>query len=107
MLASVYVFGGTLQEILAFFMATTLAFVALAAGALFVVRRRPGSTPPFQSPGYPLTPALFLVLVTAVVLLVAVSRPVQALAGFALVAAGIPVYGIFARQQGPAHRMSR
>jgi len=95
-LASLFVSVGTFQQILAFFMCTTLTFVAMAAGSLIVVRRRGGDAP-FQSPGYPLLPAAFIVLVAAVVLLVALNRPVQALAGFAVVLAGIPVFEKFVR----------
>ena len=39
-LASVFAFVATFQQILAFFMCTTLTFVALAAGSVLVVRRR-------------------------------------------------------------------
>jgi APA family basic amino acid/polyamine antiporter len=77
-------------------MCTTLAFVALAAAALLVVRRRaPGGTP-FHAPGYPVTPMLFILLVAAVVVLVAINRPVQALAGCIVVLLGIPAHVIFA-----------
>ena len=96
-LASVFAFVATFQQILAFFMCTTLTFVALAAGSVLVVRRRGAGEAPFQSPGYPLTPVLFIVLVVVVVLLVAVNRPVQALAGFGLVLLGLPAYGLFGR----------
>jgi APA family basic amino acid/polyamine antiporter len=99
-LASVFAYVGTFQQILAFFMCTTLAFVALAAGSLIVVRRRGGAGAPFQTPGYPLAPVLFIVLVAVVVLLVAMNRPVQAFAGFALVLLGVPFHGRFARASG-------
>ena len=38
-----------------------------------------------------MTPALFVVLVLAVVMLVAINRPFQAFAGLALVLLGLPV----------------
>jgi APA family basic amino acid/polyamine antiporter len=89
-LATVYVLVGTFEQIVAFFMCTTLGFVALAAAALLVVRPR-GPASPFLAPGYPLTPALFVLLVLAVVVMVSINRPLQALAGLALVLLGVPV----------------
>jgi APA family basic amino acid/polyamine antiporter len=89
-LATVYVLLGTFEQIAAFFMCTTLGFVALAAAAVFVVRRAPEAGP-FRAPGYPVTPALFVVLVLAVVTLVAINRPLQAFAGMAVVLVGLPV----------------
>ena len=90
-LATVYVLLGTFEQIVAFFMCTTLGFVALAAASVFVVRRGGPATNVFLTPGYPLTPALFVLLVLAVVAMVAINRPLQALAGLALVLVGLPV----------------
>lgn len=91
-LATVLVLLGTFQQIVAFFIAPALAFIALAAAALVVVRRRGGGRPPFQAPGYPVTPALFVLLVVAIVLMVGLNRPLQALIGLALVLAGVAAY---------------
>lgn len=91
-LASVFVSVGTFQQIIAFFMCTTLVFIALAAAALVVVRRRaPGGTC-FHAPGYPLTTVLFVSLILIVVTLVGINQPLQALAGFVIVLLGLPVH---------------
>jgi APA family basic amino acid/polyamine antiporter len=90
-LASVLVLLGTFDQIVAFFVCTALGFVALAAAAVFVVRRRRADAPAFRVPGYPLTPVVFLLLVGAVMSLVAITRPVQAFAGLALVLLGVPL----------------
>ena len=66
-LASGFVLVGTFQQIVAFFICTALTFIALAAAALFVIRGRLPDTTPSKSPGYPLTPALFVLLVLLVV----------------------------------------
>ncbi len=90
-LATVFVLLGTFEQIAAFFMCTTLGFVALAAAAVFPVRRRAPEPGAFRAPGHPVTPALFVVLVLAVVTLVAINRPVQAMTGLVLVLLGLPV----------------
>ena len=98
LLASVYVLVGTFQQIVAFFMCTTLAFIALAAAALVVIRRRHPQVAAFRSPGYPVATVLFVLLVAAVVMLLAINRPVQAIAGLAIVALGLPAHEVLRRQ---------
>jgi APA family basic amino acid/polyamine antiporter len=88
-LASVLVLLGTFDQIVAFFVCAALVFVALAAAGVFVARRRAGEAA-FRVPGYPLTPVLFVLLVTGVVAMIAIARPWQALSGAALVLAGLP-----------------
>jgi APA family basic amino acid/polyamine antiporter len=83
----------------AFFMCTTLAFIALAAAGLFVLRWREPETPGFQSPGYPATPALFVLFLVAVIVFIAFARPLQALAGLALVLLGLPAYHVLSARQ--------
>ena len=43
-IASLYVLSGTFEQILALFLCTALAFVALAAAGLFRIRRREGAS---------------------------------------------------------------
>lgn len=96
-LASLYVFAGTFEQIVAFFICIALVFVAAAASGLFVVRRRDPEGAGFRCPGYPVTPALFVLLMAAVILLVALNRPLQATLGLALVLLGLPVHELVRR----------
>ena len=98
-LASVFVLAGTFQQILAVFMCTTLTFIGLAAAALFRVRRQSTAGSAYEAPGYPVTPALFILLVAAVVTLIAINRPLQAAVGFAIVLAGLPAYELSMRSR--------
>jgi APA family basic amino acid/polyamine antiporter len=102
LLASVFVSVATFQQIVAFFMCTALAFVALAAAALVVVRRRAPDEPVFRAPGHPVSTTLFVALVLGVVTLLAINRPLQAIAGFGIVMLGLPVQQRLAR-----HRIAR
>ena len=94
-IASLLVLSGSFEQIVAFFLCTALAFVALAAAALFVARRR-GPAGRFLAPGYPATPLLFVLFLGAVIACVTLARPRQAAAGFALVLVGVPVYQFLA-----------
>jgi APA family basic amino acid/polyamine antiporter len=96
-IASLFVLTGNFSQIVALFMCTTLLFVGLAAAGLFVLRSRPAAAASeFAAPGYPVTPALFVLLVLVVVASIALARPLPALAGFLLMLSGLPVYGVLA-----------
>src|SRR5262249_18368492 len=96
-IASLYVLTGSFPRVVAFFMCTMLAFLALAAAGLFVLRRREPATEGFRCPGFPATPALFALFVAAVLAFLFFARPLEAVAGFALVLAGWPVFRFFDR----------
>lgn len=97
-MASLFALVGSFQQIIAFFMCTTLMFVALAAAALIVVRRRAHQPAIFSSPGYPVTTMLFIALVAAVVVLVAINRPIEAITGLAIAALGLVAYRLLVRR---------
>jgi APA family basic amino acid/polyamine antiporter len=99
-IATLFVAIGTFEQIVAFFMCTTLTFIALAAAALLVVRRKPAPDAAFAFRVPRFAPALFILLVAGVVILVALNRPVQALAGAAVVLLGAPAYRAFTRATG-------
>jgi APA family basic amino acid/polyamine antiporter len=103
-IATLLIASGTFPQILAFFMCPALGFVALSASALFVLRRREGKAAAFRAPGYPVVPIFFVGLLAAAVVLLAVARPVPALAGFGLVMAGLPVYRARSARGGLAGR---
>jgi APA family basic amino acid/polyamine antiporter len=98
-LASLIVMLGTFNEIVAYFTFSVVFFVALTVVAMFVLRRKHGNAPPYRTPGYPLTPLLFLVLVAVLLVLLAGNNPKQAFLGVAVVALGVPVYHLLFRKR--------
>jgi APA family basic amino acid/polyamine antiporter len=73
-------------------------FAALAAASVFVLRRRrPDAPRPFRVPGYPVTPALFILAAAGVVTNTVVARPLEALVGLGIVATGVPGYLVWRR----------
>jgi basic amino acid/polyamine antiporter, APA family len=97
-MASLFVLSGSFSQVVALFMCTTLVFIGLAAAGLFAVRRRPTESGGFRAIGYPVSSALFVLLVLAVVALIVLARPLPALAGFGLMLTGVPVYETLARR---------
>jgi len=99
-LASVLVLFSTFGEVLGYFVFVAVIFLELTVLALFVLRRRSLTVPDYRTPGYPLTPLLFLVSTAGLLFLLALKDPVRALVGVAVVLLGLPVYHLmFARRR--------
>ena len=86
-------FWGDFERLLTYVVFASWLFAALAAASVFVLRRRyPAAPRPFRVPGYPVTPALFILAALAIVANAVVARPREALAGLAIVLLGTPAY---------------
>jgi APA family basic amino acid/polyamine antiporter len=101
-LASALVLTGSFDQILSYFMVPTLAFLALSVAAVFVLHRRTSAESPMATPGYPVSPLLFLVPVLIVIALRIVSDPLHSLIGLFVVVLGIPVSGWVLSRRLPA-----
>jgi APA family basic amino acid/polyamine antiporter len=91
-LASVLVVAGSFNEIVSYFVFVVVVFIALTVAALFKFRREESSSIRYLTPGYPVTPAVFLVMIVFLLVLLGSNNPTQALLGVAVVALGLPVY---------------
>jgi APA family basic amino acid/polyamine antiporter len=98
-LASALVIAGSFEQIVAYFVFITVTFIALTVAAVYVQRRRQSTAPPYLTPGYPITPAIFLSLVLVLLVLIGMNNPWQAVAGATVVALGLPVYEIMERRR--------
>jgi APA family basic amino acid/polyamine antiporter len=86
---------GTYGQLLDYVIFAALIFYALTTIGLFILRsKRPDAERPYRAIGYPVLPALYIVLAStvAVVLLIADKTRAQAVSGLVLVAIGIPVF---------------
>ena len=98
-LAATLVAIGTFDTIVAYFVFITVVFIAAVVASVFVLRRR---DPSFHVPGYPWTPAVFLVMVAVLLTLLVLNNPLQALLGVVVVAAALPVYQLIWRRRPAA-----
>jgi APA family basic amino acid/polyamine antiporter len=98
-IASFLVLIGSFEQIISYAIFIVVLFLGLTVASLFVLRpRHPASESVVLTPGYPLTPVLFLFLVVLVLVLVAGHSPRGALLGVVVVLAGLPVYEVFRRR---------
>ncbi len=89
-------------------------FYALTASTVFVFRRRDRthpnpltSTDPFRTPGYPVTPAIFIAAALALLLFSIHQEPRNSLLGLAVILLGIPAHLLLRRRAAkvsPANR---
>jgi basic amino acid/polyamine antiporter, APA family len=94
----VLVLSGTFEQLLTYVVFMSWLWFALAALAIFVYRRRePDAVRPFRTPGYPLTPALFVVAALGIVINTIVAQPVQSMIGIGFALAGVPAYFVWRR----------
>jgi APA family basic amino acid/polyamine antiporter len=90
---------GTFEQLLTYVVFSGWIFYGLGAMSIFVYRRRaPNAFRPFRVPGYPVTPALFVLASAAIVLNTLATQPGRAILGIAVVLAGAPAYFLWRRR---------
>jgi amino acid transporter len=93
LLAQVFVWSRTFEQLIVSFVLGTWPWLALAVAAVMVLRRRrPDLVRPYRTPGYPLVPLVFITGTLAVVGAALVEHPLTTLAGIGLTLLGIPLY---------------
>lgn len=98
--AAVLAISGTFEQLLTYVVFSAWIFYALGAAALFYYRRaEPDMRRPFRVPGYPVTPAVFILSALAVVISTLISQPGRAAVGLGILLAGTPAYAIWRRRR--------
>ena len=97
---------GTYGQLLNYVIFAALVFYALTTIGLFRLRSlRPDAERPYRVVGYPVLPALYIILASAiaVILLIADQTRAQAISGLVIVLLGVPVYFIWRKvESAPA-----
>ncbi|GJG89188.1 amino acid transporter [Gemmatimonadetes bacterium T265] len=94
--AAVLAATGTFEQLLTYVVFVGWIFYALGALAIFAYRRREPDLPrPFRTPGYPVTPILFVLSAAAIVVNTVVSQPGRAAVGIGMVLVGVPVFYVW------------
>ncbi|MBC8085913.1 MAG: amino acid permease [Phycisphaerae bacterium] len=97
--AAVLAMTGTFEQLLTYVVFIGWIFYALGAAAVIALRiKRPNAPRPFRVPGYPITPALFVLAAAAIVGNTVLSQPGQAAIGIGVVLLGVPAYLIWQRR---------
>ncbi|MFN2636166.1 MAG: APC family permease [Gemmatimonadaceae bacterium] len=98
---------GTYGQLLNYVIFAALIFYVLTTVGLFRLRKlRPDAERPYRAVGYPLLPALYILLASAiaVILLIADKTRGEALSGLVIVLLGVPVYFLWRKMEGAPAR---
>ncbi len=98
---------GTYGQLLDYVIFAALIFYALTTVGLFRLRKlRPDAERPYRAIGYPFLPALYIILATAiaVILLIADKTRAQAFSGLVIVLLGVPVYFLWRKAESAPAR---
>ncbi len=93
-LGLIFVLLRSFEQLADTFVIAMIPFYALGIAAIYRLRGRPGYTPSFRTPGYPVVPALFILSVVYLLLnaLIDPSSRFSTFAIFAVLLLGVPIY---------------
>ena len=92
---------GSFEKLLNYVIFTDMLSIAMVASTVFILRRRHVGDGGFAVPGYPLLPALYLACLLGVAASVLITQPRLALAGIVVMLAGLPLFILGKRVNGP------
>jgi APA family basic amino acid/polyamine antiporter len=99
--ASLLALTGTFEQLFTFAMFAGILFWVLAAAAIFTLRKkRPDLPRPYKTWGYPVVPMIFILALSGILLNTLIRRPIESMAGIALMVVGIPVYYVWNKKRG-------
>ncbi len=92
-LAGALCLTGTYEELFTYVTFAVLLFFVGTVSAVFVLRwRKPNADRPYRVWGYPYVPAIFGLTILWIMINTLIEKPVEALLGLTVIAAGLPVY---------------
>ena len=91
--------SGSYSQLLDYIIFAVLVFYILTIVGLFVLRvKQPDVPRPYKALGYPVLPALYIVMATWICIVLLRYKPQYTWPGLALVLLGIPVYSLWSRR---------
>jgi basic amino acid/polyamine antiporter, APA family len=91
--------SGQYNDLLDYVIFAVLLFYILTIGGLFRLRRtRPDLDRPYRAVGYPILPALYMLVAGVIEILLLINKPTFTVRGLILVLLGVPVYFLWRRK---------
>jgi basic amino acid/polyamine antiporter, APA family len=97
--AGVITYGNVYNQLLEYIIPADLVFYVLMVGAVVVMRRKaPDAERPYRTFGYPLVPAVYIILASLLIIDLVYLAPATSGVGFLLVLTGLPAYLLWRRR---------
>ncbi len=97
--ASLLTFAGNYNQLFSYAIFAAWIFYTLGAVGVFILRKKfPNARRAYRTPGYPIVPAIFVIVATLFVLNTLVEQTADSLVGLLLVLVGVPFYLYWKRQ---------
>lgn len=93
--------SGSYGDLLNYATFSSLLFYCISIAALFRLRKTaPDLERPYKAFGYPVIPALYIVITATICINLIIAKPFNTIMGLVIIAIGIPVYFLFNRSKG-------
>jgi basic amino acid/polyamine antiporter, APA family len=103
-IAGIFALSGTYEALYTKVIFSEWLFYALVTAGIFILRRRRPDLPrPYRTWGYPLVPAIFVVLAALLLVNTFIERRSDSLWGLFLMGTGIPAYYLWSRWKGQSN----
>ncbi len=97
--ASLLCISGTYSQLLDYVVFAVLIFYVLTIAGIFVLRKTmPDAERPYKAFGYPIIPALYIILATSIMLILLIYKREYTWPGLVIVLLGIPVYFLWKKK---------
>ena len=91
--SALLVLTGNFEELFTYVIFASWILYGMTAATIFVLRRRrPGLARPYRTLGYPVVPALFVLMAGCLVVMTLIDSPRESLMGMLVIALGLPIY---------------
>ena len=85
--------SGTLDQLFVYVIFSAVIFWIITVAGVFTLRKKKPDMPrPYKTWGYPVTPVIFILACTGILINTLFESPVESLAGLGITAVGVPVY---------------
>jgi APA family basic amino acid/polyamine antiporter len=103
--ASLLCLSGTYSDLLNYIIFVVLIFYILSIAGIYILRKKhPEAERTYKAPGYPLLPAVYILLAVIICISLLVYRPLYTWPGLVLVIIGIPLYYILMKRKKNSSR---
>lgn len=99
--SSVLALSGTIERLFVYIIfSAVISWIVTVAGVFTLRKKQPDLPRPYKIWGYPVTPIIFIIACTGILINTLFESPLESLAGLGITAIGVPVYFYWRRKHG-------